>query len=235
VQAVRLAESSGQVAAILVGWTVSSGDFVATMDDDLEIDARCLDLLLAEVEQGADFVSGRRTGPRSPVRSLGSAMFNARVRSWGYPYHDLGCAFTAMPATVAKELAASGSLLRDHRIKLFIAQRFEHVVEVPVPSTRTTSSHFGINSLVSSWFDVEATFGRGPMLLWAWIGVAAMVSGVLTLVIGLWTGAVLTIGGALLALLGAGLIGIGLVGNQVLRVLRSLERPEAQIAERAGT
>ena len=129
------------------------------MDDDLETDPAGLIPLLAAVEAGAEFASGWRKGPRPSVRTLGSRLYNARLRRWGLPFHDAGCGFNAMTATMATCIQRQGWLVRQHRFKPRVAQLTDRIVEVPLTVRRTDSSHHNANGLAASWLDVELVFG----------------------------------------------------------------------------
>ncbi len=69
VRAIDLARNEGQHQALMVGARFATGEWVATLDDDLQNPPECLLDLLATGEQGADLVFGRfrrkeHAGPR---------------------------------------------------------------------------------------------------------------------------------------------------------------------------
>jgi hypothetical protein len=225
----------GQVAALQAGFDAADGAVVAAMDDDLEIDPKELVSLVDALGDDVDFASARRTGPRSAARTVGSIAFNRRLRRWGYPFEDVGCAFMAMKARVARDLAAQGDLIRGHRFKPAVVARGHRIVEIPLPSVRTTDSHFGINHLAASWFDVEATLRPTVMLGLCWLGVAAVAAGLVGAVVGAATGSWTAVAtSALIGLIGVLLAAVGLVANQVLGTLRRLEQGRPDVWERTG-
>ncbi len=229
---VRLAEGSGQVAAVQAGLRRARLDLVAIMDDDLEIDPTHLDELVEALVDGIDLVSARRVGPRPVLRRVGSAVVNARLRSWGYPFEDVGCAFMVMRRTVAADLAAQGQRIRDHRFKPAVVQRGYRTTEVPVPSQRTGGSHFGVAALAGSWFGVEAATRPTVLLGLAWVGMAAMAAAVVVLLAAVLRGEALeALAAVAIGLLGLGLVGLGFAGNLVIRTLVELERDEPEVAE----
>jgi glycosyltransferase involved in cell wall biosynthesis len=156
---VRLERNVGQTGALCAGFAVASGGVVVMMDDDLETEPAELLRFVAEVRDGAEFASGWRKGPRPLGRALGSSLYNARLRSWGLPFHDAGCGFNAMTRDLALALSAEGWGVRQHRFKPTVARLTDKIVEVPVPVQLTDESHHTTESLAASWLDVEIHFG----------------------------------------------------------------------------
>jgi glycosyltransferase involved in cell wall biosynthesis len=72
VTAVDLASNRGQHTATLCGLTLTTGDFVVSLDDDLQQPPGEIARLIEKAEEGHDLVCGqfRRTG--APMRRLGS-------------------------------------------------------------------------------------------------------------------------------------------------------------------
>lgn len=156
---VRLVENVGQTGALGAGFSVARGSVVVMMDDDLEIEPRAYRDLVAQVDAGVDFASGRRRGPRPMIRSISSRLYNARLRRWGMQFHDAGCGFNAMTGDLARRLSREGWAIRMHRFKPRVAQITERIVEVDLPVHRQHVSHYGIVDLAASWADIETRFG----------------------------------------------------------------------------
>jgi glycosyltransferase involved in cell wall biosynthesis len=72
VTAVDLASNHGQHTATLCGLTLTTGDFVVTLDDDMQQPPGEIARLIEKADEGHDLVCGRfrRTGP--PLRRFGS-------------------------------------------------------------------------------------------------------------------------------------------------------------------
>jgi len=92
---VDLMKNAGQAAAITAGLAEARGDFVLMMDSDLQLVPDDLDLLVAAVRRGADFVNGYRADRRDPWRrKLPSLLANwVMRRASGVPLRDFGCTF----------------------------------------------------------------------------------------------------------------------------------------------
>lgn len=176
VTALRLGENVGQVGAVLAGLSRARGDVLVMMDDDLDTDPIGVPDLVAAIERGAEFASAVRIGERSPVRSLGSRLFNRRLRRLGFPFVDAGCGCNAMTREVAAAVVEAGWEVRSHRLKPWVAQAGFRVANVPVPSLRTSESHYGLLDLAASGLDIEVTFGpwRRELVLGAGAGIPAL-------------------------------------------------------------
>ena len=155
----RLQRNVGQTSALCAGFSVATGRSVVIMDDDVECGPEDLRRFVAAIDAGADFASGWRRGWRTPVRSIGSKMYNRRLRSWGLPFHDAGCGANAMTLDLAQRISQLGWGVRQHRFKPAVAQLTDRIVEVPFEVRPTTESHHGLRSLALSWLDVELHFG----------------------------------------------------------------------------
>ncbi len=160
---IRLPERFGQTGALCAGFSVARGEVVVMTDDDLETDPDDLRHLARAVRDGADFASGRREGTRPPVRAAASTVYNARLRSWGFPFHDAGCGTDAMTLDIARELARRGWGVRDHRFKIVVTHLTDAIVEVPLQVQPTRPSQHTIGGLAASWLDVELTYGRATV------------------------------------------------------------------------
>jgi glycosyltransferase involved in cell wall biosynthesis len=93
---VRMAENSGQSAALAAGFRLARGEVIVTLDADLQNDPADLPRLLAALED-ADVVSGTRRERRDRwTRRVSSRIANGVRRAvLGDPLTDIGCSFKA--------------------------------------------------------------------------------------------------------------------------------------------
>src|SRR5918996_803168 len=112
---VRLKRNFGQTAAMAAGLAHADGEVVVMMDGDGQNDPADIPTLLAELDRGADLVSGWRHPRRDPwlSRCLLSQTAN-RLISWAtrVKLHDYGCTLKAMRKDVAKNLKLYGEMHR---------------------------------------------------------------------------------------------------------------------------
>lgn len=77
VRAVKLLQNAGQHAALLAGFRHSTGQFVVTMDDDLQHDPADIDALIAPLICGADLVIASYDHKQhAKMRNLGGALID---------------------------------------------------------------------------------------------------------------------------------------------------------------
>lgn len=106
----------GQSAALMAGIDAAQGEFIATMDGDLQNDSADIPkmLQLAE-EENLDMVAGERVNRQDGVflRKIPSWIANYIIRnSSGVHLRDYGCALRVMRAEIAKDLGIYGELHR---------------------------------------------------------------------------------------------------------------------------
>ncbi len=113
---VEFRRNYGQSAALMAGIDVAQGEFIATMDGDLQNDPSDLPKMLQMAEeQNLDMVAGERANRQDGVllRKIPSWIANYIIRtSSGVHLRDYGCAIRVMRAEVAKDLGLYGELHR---------------------------------------------------------------------------------------------------------------------------
>ena len=132
VRVVRLRRNFGKAAALAAGFAHAQGEFIVTLDGDLQDDPAEIPRLLAKLDEGFDLVSGWKTTRRDPLgRRVLSRLFNRTV-AWlsGVRLHDMNCGLKAYRAEVLRGLPLYGEL---HRFLPVLAhQRGFRVAELPV-------------------------------------------------------------------------------------------------------
>ncbi len=119
----------GKTQALATGFDHAQGDYIFTLDADLQENPSAIPLMLAQLESGLDMVVGWRRVRRDPVsKRIASRLFNAFVRfRTGLPLHDLNCGFKGMRREVM--VALRPWLVRDfHRYLPLIAYRLGYSV-----------------------------------------------------------------------------------------------------------
>jgi glycosyltransferase involved in cell wall biosynthesis len=134
VKILRFRRNFGQTAAINAGIQHSDGDIVVLIDSDLENDPADILLLLNEMNQGYDVVSGwrkERWKGNFLTRKLPSLTANKIIsKISGVHLHDYGCTLKAYKREVIKDVRLYGQM---HRfIPVFCAWQGGKVTEVPV-------------------------------------------------------------------------------------------------------
>lgn len=112
---IRLRRNCGQTAALSAGFDAATGDFVITMDADLQNDPDDIPLLLSRMSDKVDVVSGWRKDRKDTFinRRLPSIIANALIsRITGVRLHDYGCALKAYRREIVKDIELYGEMHR---------------------------------------------------------------------------------------------------------------------------
>jgi glycosyltransferase involved in cell wall biosynthesis len=231
VRSVSLRRNFGKSAALATGFKLARGEWVLTLDADLQDDPAELPKLAAALEGGLDLVSGWKQNRKDPItKTLPSRLFNAVTSSVsGVRLHDFNCGFKLYRHEVIESVDVYGER---HRFVPALAhwQGFR-VGEVPVHhrARRYGRSKFGAARFINGFLDlISAAFlstsGLKPLHVFGRIGLGFLTGGVL---IGLWFVAQwlggepmrvrpLMLFGAGLVLLGILLMLMGLLGEMIV-------------------
>ena len=182
---IQFRRNFGKSAALAAGFKAACGDYVVTMDTDLQDVPGQMGKLLEPLQSGeADLVSGWKTPRRDPwTKTAPSTIFNLTVRLLtGIPLHDFNCGYKAYRYDVLDELQLYGEM---HRYIPVLAHfRGFKVVEVPVRHRprKFGRSKFGIERTFRGFFDLMTVlflnhYTRRPLHLFGWLGLLALGSG----------------------------------------------------------
>lgn len=157
VRVIKFTRNFGQTSAMAAGINLAAGETIVTMDGDLQNDPVDIPLLLAEIDKGADVVSGWRKERQDAIlsRKLPSAVANLLVSKFsGLKLHDYGCTLKAYRARNIKRISLYGEM---HRfLPALVVREGGRVVQVPVrhlPRT-TGSSNYGLGRVFRVFFDL---------------------------------------------------------------------------------
>ncbi|HLB24771.1 MAG TPA: glycosyltransferase family 2 protein [Nitrospirota bacterium] len=110
VTVISLRRNYGKSAALATGFEAARGEYVVTMDADLQDDPAEVPKLLAKLGEDCDLVSGWKFPRRDPLtKRLPSRVINGlTARLTGIDIHDMNCGLKAYKAEVVKGLALYG-------------------------------------------------------------------------------------------------------------------------------
>ncbi|MCX8030716.1 MAG: glycosyltransferase family 2 protein [Thermodesulfovibrionales bacterium] len=235
-----LRRNFGQTAAFAAGFDLSRGDIIITMDGDLQNDPNDIPRLL-EAIKGYDLVSGWRKNRKDPFlsRRLPSKIANWLIsKVTGVRLHDYGCSLKAYRREVIKNLRLYGEM---HRFIPALASWYG----VRINEIETThhprlhgKSKYGISRTIKVLLDLLTikflqSFSTKPMQFFGPIGVFFSVSGTLicsylTLEKLLFASDIgnrpLLLLGVLLLIIGFQFIGMGLLGEMIIRVYHESQK-----------
>ncbi len=170
VRAVRFKRNFGQHPAMHAGLVRARGDFVVTMDGDLQNAPEDIPRLVEAVDGGADVASGTRAARMdSWGRTLPSRVINGMLRRFtGVAISDFGCAFNAYRRSAVEPML--GAIGKQKFTKALVLSGGASVVEVDVAhSPRQGASRYSPLRLTRLALHVLAGFWPQPI---QWIGIA---------------------------------------------------------------
>jgi glycosyltransferase involved in cell wall biosynthesis len=182
---IKLPRNSGKSAALAAGFDVALGDYIITMDGDLQHDSNDVPRFIEKLREGYDIVCGRR------LERAGASWFERvsnRTANWvaaklsGVDIRDFGSGFKAYKRDLVAQLAVYGELQR--LIPILALGRGCRVCEIPIAiSARTQgTSKYGFLQKVPFFFDLitvrflSAYLSR-PMHFFGTAGIAAITFG----------------------------------------------------------
>jgi glycosyltransferase involved in cell wall biosynthesis len=246
-----LRRNFGQTAAFAAGFDFARGDVVITMDGDLQNDPKDIPKMLAAMK-GYDLVSGWRKNRQDPFLSR---RFPSMIANWliswvtGVKLHDYGCSLKAYKKDVIKNLRLYGEM---HRFIPAMASwygvKMTEIETTHHPRLRGKSK-YGISRTLKVILDLITvkflqSFSTKPIQFFGPMGVifglaGFCISGYLAfqkLLLGIAIGGrPLLLLGVLLIIVGIQFVGMGLLGEMIVRVYHeSQKKPIYALKKIAG-
>lgn len=235
VKLVLFRRNYGQTAAMHAGIQNANGDYLVTIDGDLQNDPRDIPMMLDKLDEGYDLVHGWRKDRKD---KLLSRKIPSRIANWliskvtEFPIHDLGCTLKAMRADIGKQIELYGEM---HRfIPILAHQLGAKSVEV-VTNHRARQfgeTKYGIGRTFRVVLDLITVkymikYFASPMKLFGklglWVGALGAISlfaaGVMKLLGGVdLTGNPFLLLGILMTILSVQFFSLGLIGEVCARI-----------------
>jgi glycosyltransferase involved in cell wall biosynthesis len=235
-----LRRNFGQTAAFAAGFDYARGDVIVTMDGDLQNDPKDIPRLIDMIKEN-DIVSGWRKSRKDPFfsRRLPSLIANRLIsKVTGVSLHDYGCSLKAYRHEVIKNLKLYGEM---HRFIPAVANLYG----VKIAEVETThhprlrgKSKYGISRTIRVVLDLITvkfllSFSTRPLQFFGPIG---LLSGFLGFLISFYLslqkiffgvsigGRPMLLLGALLIIVGIQFIGMGLLGEMMVRVYHETQK-----------
>lgn len=115
VKLVLFRRNFGQTAAMHAGIQNATGDYLVTIDGDLQNDPNDIPMMLEKLDEGFDLVHGWRKDRKDRLlsRKIPSRIANFIIsKVTDFPIHDLGCTLKAMRSEIAKQIELYGEMHR---------------------------------------------------------------------------------------------------------------------------
>jgi len=230
----------GKAAALAEGFKVSSGDYVVTMDADLQDDPAEIPNLVTKLEEGYDLVSGWKKTRHDPwTKRWPSKFANIITRLMtGVKIHDMNCGLKIYKQSVVKSLDIYGG--RHRYIPALAGQKKFKVSEIIVNhrARKFGVTKYGGSRLFHGFFDLLTIlflnrYTQQPLHLFGMIGIIFFTVGfgvevyILYLKYGLMEPfqkhIALLVFGVMMIVVGIQFISMGLLGELMARSQQSKE------------
>jgi undecaprenyl-phosphate 4-deoxy-4-formamido-L-arabinose transferase len=182
VRGIRLSRNFGQHAATICGFAHARGQWVATLDDDLEHAPEHLPKLYNKAKEGHDLVYGvypERTHKswRNITSRVARWMFNKAIPSLNYAYTS----YRFIRGDIARALTQFDSPFPfvDGYLS-WLTNRYA-TVEVPHGTRVHGSSNYNFRKLLTHTINIFVTFSDLPLRLASWVGLLFFLIGMVWL------------------------------------------------------
>jgi undecaprenyl-phosphate 4-deoxy-4-formamido-L-arabinose transferase len=233
-----LARNFGQHAAVLAGFDATRGDWVVTLDADLQNPPEEVPRLVAAMREGHDLVNTWREDRKDSAFRMTASRWINRIarRASGIELRDFGCMLRGYDRRVVDHLT------RRREIGTFIpavAMLYAKApTEVPVQHAQRASgvSNYSLLKLLRLQLDLITSISLAPLRALFAFGTfsagAGVAFGLLLVAVRLWYGAdwagqgVFTIFAVLFFFVGAQFLALGLLGEYIGRIYQEVrDRP----------
>jgi glycosyltransferase involved in cell wall biosynthesis len=154
---IKLRRNFGQTSALAAGFDHASGEFILSMDGDLQHDPSEIPHFLEKLAEGYDVVSGWR---KERIDNFIMRRFPSRCANWlmaklsGVDIHDFGTTFKAYRREVIHNIPLYGEM---HRFIPALASWYgASICEIPIKNVHRErgKSHYGISRTFRVFFDL---------------------------------------------------------------------------------
>ncbi len=240
---VNLARNFGQHAAIMAGFSKAKGDWIITLDADLQNPPEEIPKLIKEFKKGHDLIGTIRVG-RQDTRFR---RFSSKVTNWlvarisGISLHDFGCMLRGYSREVVK------GILENPEYRTFIPALATFFARNPVEiyvrheERAAGRSKYSLLKLFSLQLDLMTGFSMWPLRTLFFVGTFMAIFGLVVaaviIALRLYYGAswaaegVFTLFAALFFLVGCQFFALGLLGEYIGRIFQAVRKRPTFILE----
>lgn len=236
-----LASNAGQHMAILAGFELSRGDYVITLDADLQNPPEEIGRLVEALQRGADYVGTiRRARQDSFWRRYASRTINRiRENTTRIRITDQGCMLRGYARPVVEAVNRCGEVNTFVPALAYLFARHPVEIEVAHEARAYGESKYSLYRLIRLNFDLMTGFSLAPLEFFTISGMVLSGGSLLfvaflairRLLLGPEAEGLFTLFGIVFFLIGVLLFGLGVVGEYVGRIYAQVRaRPRYSIA-----
>jgi glycosyltransferase involved in cell wall biosynthesis len=178
VRGIQLSRNFGQHAATICGFSQARGEWIATLDDDLEQAPESLPELYRKALEGFDLVYGvypQRSHKtwRNATSAIARWLFNKAIPSLNYEYTS----FRMIRGNIARELQRFDSPFPFVDGYLSWLTNRCASVEVPHGVRVSGTSNYTFRKLLTHTINIFVTFSDPPLRMASWLGLLSFLLG----------------------------------------------------------
>lgn len=246
IKLIQLHRNYGKSAALAEGFKLADGDYIITMDADLQDDPNEIPHLIKKLEEGFDLVTGWKKDRKDPlskkIPSKIANFFTGLIT--GVKVHDMNCGLKIYRQSVVKSLDIYGG--RHRYIPALAGQKQFRIAEIPVKhhTRKYGTTKYGGSRLFHGFFDLVTIlflnrYTQKPLHLFGLFGLACLllsfISEIYVVSLKLFFGHpfqkhfAMMLFGVMLFILGLWFFSIGLIGEMVAQSTQDREERVKQI------
>ena len=246
VKLIQLHRNYGKSAALSEGFKTATGNFILTMDADLQDDPKEIDNLFKKIQDGYDLVSGWKKTRKDPLsKTIPSKFFNWVTRLMtGVKIHDFNCGLKLYRKRVVDTLEIYGG--RHRYIPALASQKRFIIGEIPVNhrERKYGTTKYGGARLFHGFFDLLTIlflhrYTQSPLHLFGYLGLISLLISfgveIYVVILKMFFNEpfkihfALIVFGGMLFVLGLWFFSIGLIGEMIAKVTQHRENRIKQI------
>ena len=225
---VSLSSNAGQHAALIAGFERTHGNFIVTLDADLQNPPEEIPAIVAEMDKGFDYVGSIRASRHDKAwRHLASRLMNSlREKITNIRMTDQGCMLRGYSRDIALEIAVSNESRTFIPALAYLYAARPTEITVAHEERAAGQSKYSLFKLIQLNFDLVTSFSSVPLQLISFTGIiVSMISFLFVCYLayrrifyGPEVEGVFTLFGITIFLMGLLLFSVGMLGEYIGRI-----------------
>jgi undecaprenyl-phosphate 4-deoxy-4-formamido-L-arabinose transferase len=225
---VSLSSNAGQHAALIAGFELTRGEFIVTLDADLQNPPEEIPAIVKEMDKGFDYVGSIRASRHDKAwRHLASRMMNGlREKITNIRMTDQGCMLRGYSREIVKEIAVSNESRTFIPALAYLYAAKPTEITVAHEERAAGQSKYSLFKLIQLNFDLVTSFSSVPLQLISFTGIVVSILSLLfvcylafrRIFYGPEVEGVFTLFGITIFLMGLLLFSVGMLGEYIGRI-----------------
>lgn len=225
---VSLSANAGQHAALIAGFERARGEFIITLDADLQNPPEEIPALVAEIDKGFDYVGSIRASRHDKAwRHIASRLMNSlREKITNIHMTDQGCMLRAYSRDIALEIVVSNESRTFIPALAYLYAARPTEITVAHEERAAGQSKYSLFKLIQLNFDLVTSFSSVPLQLISFTGIVVSILSFIfvcylayrRLFYGPEVEGVFTLFGITIFLMGLLLFSVGMLGEYIGRI-----------------